>query len=121
MAVVLCLALALPAWAEEPEANIVPIEEGQAAPFAGLLLDEPTFLGVARQRLIVDELAAKLQIRDRLLADLTGQLATARARECPACEGSSWIDRNGFWLGAGVGLVLAGALVWGAVEILDTR
>ena len=121
----LCLTLALPAWAEDPapaeaEADFAPVEANQPAPFAGVLLSEEQFLGVARQRLVVDELGARIGIRDRLIATLTEQLATARAA-VPACESESWWSRNGVWVGMGLGVVIVGGLVYASVLVLDTR
>lgn len=91
-----------------PVMEVVPLEAGAIAPYSGLLVPESTFVKYMRQRLLVDELTAKLDIRDRLLME------KPLIENTPPTFGVSW----SFVVGVGVGVVVAGALVWAAVQVL---
>jgi hypothetical protein len=113
---ILTLFFARAAHAAEPESapasapvvEVVPLEAGGVAPFAGLLVPEETFVKYLRQRLMVDELTAKLEIRDRLLAE------KPLVEKTPPTFGVGW----SFVVGLGVGVVLSSLIVYGAVQVL---
>ena len=94
--------------------DVIALEEGNPAPFAGLLLSEPAFLRAANARIQVDELTARLGVRDKLVLELSSQLAIARAEHAPESPSVlPWV------LGFSAGVAVTLGLVYGAVRVLD--
>lgn len=98
----------MPASAPAPVVEVMPLLAGAVAPFDGLLVPEVTFVKYLRQRLLVDELTAKLEIRDRLL------LEKPLIEKTPPTFGVGW----SFVVGMGVGVIVASLAVYGAVQVL---
>lgn len=88
--------------------EVIPLLEGAPAPFSGLLVPEKTFIGYMRQEIRITELTMKLDLRDRLLAEKPVVTKT------PPTFGVGW----SFVVGMGVGVVVAGVIVYGAVAVL---
>jgi len=107
-----------PALADDPAPEVVALEEGVPAPFAGLLLTEAAFEVAARARLQVPVLTAQLASRDEIVADLTNKISVAGVG-VPCEEG--WWARYGWAVGGVGGLAVAGLLVWATVEVLGAR
>jgi len=112
--------LPVTADAAQPEPNVVPLEAGQPAPYDGLLVAEQRFLAYAHLQLANDELAGRLGVRDRLLHETADQLAKARTSAQETAKPGFW-ERNDFVIGFLLGAVATGVLVYGAVNVLETR
>lgn len=119
-----------PPPASSPEADdsgeMVGVEQGQPAPFAGILLTEAAFTRAAGLQLALDDASGKLHNRDVALgeaaarqATLENELSDARSSGSPPCEGGGWWGRNSFLVGTLVGVaatVTATVLLWNAVD-----
>jgi hypothetical protein len=103
-----------------PSLDLVEVGQDQPAPFAGILMTQEKALAYARLSLDVDEARGRLGVRERLLAEVTEQLAEAQGAAGEA-DDPGWWARNGFTVGFVVGAVATGVLVWGAVEVLKAR
>lgn len=110
----------------EKKGTIVPVEKGQAAPFAGILLTEERAKKVAKLRLAYDHLyniadinrrfiGTVLKTADKQLADADQEIVRLRKLN------DSWWSRNKLWVGIVIGtaltLGLGGFAVWGVSEL----
>ena len=123
---------AIPAYvAPSSEGNIVDIDEKEAAPFAGVLLDEIKATKAAELRIAYDEVyrlalanqkftLSVIQIQEQELyrAD---KMIDVKERQLAEIR-DSWWERNKVWVGVGVGLLggvglsLAAGTVWSKIE-----
>jgi hypothetical protein len=122
----------IPAYvAPSSEGKIVDVEEKEAAPFAGVLLDEIKATKVAELRIAYDEVY-RLALADRKYALSVIQiqeqelyradkLIDVREKQLKEIR-DSWWERNKVWVGVGVGLLggvgvsLAAGTVWSRIE-----
>ncbi len=105
--------------------EVVAVEAGQPAPFAGILMTEVAFTRAAGLQLELDGATGRLHNRDAALveaatrqATLENELAAARSSGAPSCE-AGWWSRNSFLVGTLVGVtttVTATVLLWGAMD-----
>ena len=104
----------LPLMAEEPD--VVPMAQGQPAPWSGLLVREGRFSAMLKLQLDVEELRVKLQVRERLFDSsvkaLQDQLAKAQADLNQRAQPEPWYKSR--WLVWCVGLVVGMAVAVGA-------
>lgn len=94
-----------------PVVEVVPLPAGVPAPFDGLLVPESIFIGYMKQEIRITELTMKLELRDRLLAEKPAVTKTAPT------FGVGW----SFILGVGAGVLVSSLIVYGAVQILESR
>ena len=85
-------------------------------PFDGFLVPEATFTRYLHQSILVEELTLKVEARDRLLAAPPPSFATEPRPVLGGKGASGWV----FAGGVALGFVLAGAVVWAAVQVLGT-
>lgn len=104
-ALALTVALLLPAagFAEELPPGIFVLDQGEPAPFPGVLLNEERAMDYARLKIRVAEQDLQLEVREREITRLN--------------EPESWFERNEFFLGMAGGIVLSVALAYGAVRV----
>jgi len=134
-----------PAWADPatalqaaetpaaaPEApQTVPLLVGAQAPFDGILVGPERFQLYLNQTLDIESLTGRLEVRNRLLASTTEELATARTQtetliaEAVAAVTSAsepgFLSKHAFTIGFFVGVVVAGALVYAAVQVVGPQ
>ena len=120
LGVFLAAGLALADTPEEQTVPVVAIEQGDPAPFAGLLLTEAAYQVALDARIRVVEQDAMLSGRDEAIARLQAELDAAANAPVPMCK-DTWWGNYGWAVGVVGGVVATGLLVWGAVEVLDTR
>lgn len=115
-----------PPPASSPEADeageMVAIEQGQPAPFAGILLTVVAFTRAAGLQLQLDRCSGERANRDAMLVESATKLADLTVRAVEAESRSSdpgWWGRHGFTVGVIVGVaatVTATVLLWNAVD-----
>ena len=111
----------LPLLAEEPD--VVPMSAGQQAPWSGLLVREARFSTMLKLQLDVEELRAKLQIREQLFDSsvkvLQDQLSKAQADLNRGAQPEPWYKSR--WLvwcvGLAVGMGVAIGAFYGAAQL----
>jgi hypothetical protein len=82
-------------------------------PFDGFLVPEATFTRYLHQSILVEELTLKVEARDRLLAaPPPGSFPEPRPLLGKGANG--WV----FAGGVALGFIIAGAVVWAAVQVL---
>ncbi len=121
---------ASPAVVEGPPAGddgVVPLDAGEPAPWDGFLLSEVRLDAAAAEHSELAECTVRRDVERRVLEETSGRLARAESGVSDAVAGAleraspGFLDRNAFWIGVGVGILGAAALVYGAVEVLDAR
>jgi hypothetical protein len=111
---------------QHPKGTIVPLEQGSAAPFPGILMTENRAKSIAQLRLEYDHLYAiadgnkrftvvLLKTADKQLGDADETIKRLRDRE------NSWWARNKVWVAIATTFVLTlglgGVVIWGASEL----
>lgn len=86
--------------------NLAPISKGEAAPDDGLWMDPPTFTLYLREHIALEEANLRIASRDKLLQDVTAEAQR------------SWFERNGFWIGVGVGFLASVFVVYEAKQTI---
>lgn len=96
--------------AGEDLGGVVDLEEGQPAPYDGFLLSEQRYLAAAELQVKLDMMAGYLSNREQQIAELAGQLSSARVASDPG-----WWSRHGFTVGVIVGAASTVAVIWAAM------
>lgn len=97
---------------------IVPLLQGEVAPWSGLLLDEATFTEYLTLDLKVRELEGVVQIRTEL-AEQQRTIFEEAIHEAAQPDEESWWDRYGFTVGIVVGVVTGVGLMFGGMALLE--
>jgi len=102
-----------PAIAED----VIVLKQGEAAPFAGLLVKEQRFNRFLEAEMKVEELKGRLDIQERLGLKIES-IYTARLEE--AVKPIPWYQGPEFnrWLGFFIGVAATGLVIWGGTEIV---
>lgn len=95
-----------------PELDVLPLDVGDPAPHAGLLVDEARFTRFLRLDIDLKEAKLEIEARDRALKRIEDQLAQAKEK--------SWWGRNRYWVGVTTGIAATVLLIWGTANTLDT-
>jgi len=121
---VLVATLALPrvAWADTAPASaptsrpVTGLLEGDVAPFDGLLVPPDTYKRYLHQRIDLEACELRVKVRDKAIADHLAMPLLPVPTTTPKLGSGSF----GWWFTAGVatGFLVAGAVVWGAVQVL---
>lgn len=103
------------AWAEDQ--SVVPVEQGQAAPFTGLLVPEGRFTQLLEAELEAQEAKGKLKVQERLTEGLESLYSKKLAQ---AVEPTPWYKSAEFhrWLGFTLGVAVTCLAVWGGNELV---
>ena len=124
LAILLCLLVPAAALGASPPASapslapaspqpVVVLLKDAPAPFDGLLVPEDTFAGYLRQRIDLETCRMRVEARDRLLVERP--TIPVPAFPAPPKGGGLGV---GWSFISGVGVLVAGALVWAAVQVL---
>jgi hypothetical protein len=112
--VYLAVAMATPGLAQDTP-DMVPIMQGESAPFTGMLVMESRFIDYIKLQMRVDELEQRLEIQKRLTVNIEN-LYASRLQETAQQE---WYQTPEFnrWLGFGIGVLVTGLAVYGASRL----
>ena len=111
----------LPVLGQTPD--VVPMELGTPAPWAGLLVKEARFTKFLKLQIEVEELTLKLQIRDRLYGEATtalqAQLSKAQEDLNKKSQPDPWYKSHWFiWcVGLVIGMGVAVGAFYGAAQL----
>jgi len=106
------------AYAGEEAQTVVPLEQNEAAPFTGMLVEEGRFTELTEAELDAEELRSKLKIKDRLLLDLESvytEKLKAATRPAP------WYQSMEFqrWLGFALGVAVTAIVYFGSSQLVE--
>jgi len=111
------------AGAAEPDAEldvppVVPLLQGESAPWNGLLVPEATFVGYLKLDLDLQEAQGLASIRASLLEEQQ-TIYEGAMRQVATISEESWWDRYALTIGIIIGLVGGIGLVFGGVALLE--
>jgi len=97
--------------ADPPDPMVVPVEQHEPAPFAGLLVPEARFVQLLEAEQRAEELLVRLRVAEHTSSAI--EQVYQDAVTVP------WYDSPSFnrWLGIVVGGAIAGVSVWAVVEL----
>lgn len=101
------LAFTSAATAEELPPGIYVLDQGEPAPYPGILLNEERAQDYARIKIRVAEQDLQLQVREAEIVRLSDR------------PEPGWLERNQFFVGVVAGIALSAALAYGAVKVAD--
>jgi len=97
--------------------GVVPVEEGKAAPFTGLLVPEAKFTKMLEADLVVEDLKGQLKIQQGLTVKLE-QVYSARLEEAVKPVAFYQTPEFNRWVGFFLGVAVTGLAIWGGSEIV---
>ena len=97
--------------------DVVPVKEGDPAPFSGLLVKEARFTKMLEAELSVEELSGKLKIQEGLTSKLE-LIYSTKLEE--AVKPLPWYQGPEFnkWLGFFLGVAVTSLAIWGGSELV---
>jgi len=97
--------------------KVVPVAEGTAAPFTGLLVPEARFTKMLEADLAVEDLKGQLKIQQGLTVKLE-QVYSARLEEAVKPVAFYQTPEFNRWVGFFLGVAVTGLAIWGGSEIV---